>query len=150
MVTGLPWALGGTPSVLMDQIAKLRTLGQQLLYGIQHPDDHISLVNRYSAEQTVFPPFRKKSTNRWPAHINVLYVASIWNGGPLLGLPLVHVANFNVTADGNHFYGQAYYPYPSAMLLVPAGVGNVGFTAYLGKFDGVVSNMGVLESLVIA
>lgn len=143
----LAGALGGTPSVLMDQIAMLRPLGQQLLYGIQHPDDHISLVNRYSAEQTVLPPFRKKRTYRWPAHINVLSVAGIWNGGPLLGLPLVPVANFNVTADGNPFSGQAYYPYPSAMLLDPAGVGNVGLTAYLGKFDGVVSNMGVLERI---
>ncbi|MCC5931301.1 MAG: immunoglobulin domain-containing protein [Cyclobacteriaceae bacterium] len=141
----LAGALGGTPAVLLDAVAMLGPLGQQLLYGIQHPDDHISLVNRYSAEQTVLPPFRKKRTYRWPEHINVLSVAGVWNGGPLLGMPIVPVANFNVTADGNPFSGGAIYNYPSAYLIDPAG--QLGITAYLGKFDGVVSNMGVLERI---
>jgi hypothetical protein len=141
----LAGALGGTPAVLVDAVAMLGPLGQQLLYGIQHPDDHISLVNRYSAEQTVLPPFRKKRTYRWPEHINVLSVAGVWNGGPLLGKPIVPVANFNVTADGNPFSGGAIYNYPSAYLIDPAG--QLGITAYLGKFDGVVSNMGVLERI---
>jgi hypothetical protein len=140
----LAGALGGTPSVLLDRIAMGRGLGQQLLYGIQHPEDHLNVLLRYTAEQSVGPPFRKKRTYRWPNHINVLSVAGVWLGGPILGAPILPGINsWEAVADGNPFSGNVQYPIPNGMTLHPL----LGMMAYLGKFDGVVSNMGVLERI---
>lgn len=135
----LAGALGGTPSVMIDPVAINRGLGQQLMYGIQHPDDYKSLLDRYTAPQSVSEPFRKKKTYRWPEHINVMSVAGVWDKGtgvPLLPLPAIP----RQSLDGNPFSGSTVY-LPSALnpLIDP-------FTIYkLGKTDAVVPNLSVIE-----
>lgn len=135
----LAGALGGTPSVMIDPIAMNSGLGQQLLYGIQHPDDYKSILDRYTAPQSVSEPFRKKKTYRWPEHINVLSIAGVWDkGSAILGLPLPAILRQSL--NGNPFSGNTVFaPYSLIPVIDP-------FIFYkLGKSDGVVPNLSVIE-----
>jgi len=152
----LAGALGGTPSILADLPASGNPLHQQLLYGIQDPLDFqfvgscyfpqnplqpCNIQYRYTGGLTVGSDVRKR-TYRWPAHINVLSVAGVWDGGGFNPLP-----NFEQPFDGNPFSSTSGTPGNIAQIpneVVPAPPWPVISMRY-GKSDGVVPNRSVIE-----
>jgi hypothetical protein len=127
--------------VLADLVARYRPIGHQLLYGIHHPDDYIDTPDRYTGGAGLSSGTYKRSY-RWPQHVNVMSVAGVWDGGPLLGNPLLPVPKHQ-PLDGNPFTGNGTFLIPNEVL----GPSTATIWSYIGKSDGVVPNLSVIEQV---
>ena len=111
------------------------------MYGIQHPDDYVNVLNRYTGGAGLASGTYKR-TYRWPDHVNVMSVAGVWGGGPILGAPLLPVPPFQ-PLDGNPHTGNGVLLIPNEV--IPAPTANI--YTFMGKSDGVVPNMSVIEQI---